>query len=83
MQHFPFPASREKGTLQWNAKVYDTKRCMTPGAFKLDHLQATKPFLQNEFPLNQQAKCSISLLLHPEKRAPYNELQKCMITRGV
>ena len=31
MQHFPFPASREKGTLQWTPKVDDTKGCMTQG----------------------------------------------------
>ena len=29
MQHFPFPACREKDSPQWTPKVSDTKWCMT------------------------------------------------------
>ena len=44
-----------------------------PGAFELDLLEPTKPFLENLFQLYQ---CRISLSLHAEKGVPHNETQK-------
>ena len=41
MQNLPFPACKEKGTKSaWEQGVYD------PRAFKLDHLESTKPIFK-------------------------------------
>ena len=45
MQHFPFPASREKGT----PKVNDTKGWVyDAGTFNLDYLESIKPTFSKE-----------------------------------
>ena len=70
MQNFPFPASREKGILQWTTKEDDTKTCMTfiqIGSFGVHKNQ----FWGNKFQLYYQATHSISLF-YTEKGTPYS-----------
>ena len=72
MQHFPFPACREKGTLKATSKVNDTKECMTLGHSNRIICSPQNLFLQYEFPLYSQARCSISLFLHTVKWITHN-----------
>ena len=83
MQHFPFPASREKATPQWTPKVDETKGCMTLGHSNWTIWSPRNLFLQTEFPLYYKAICSISLFLHAGERDTPHWTQKWMTLRGV
>ena len=63
MQHFPFPAYREKGTpsvdpkREWHQGVCV---CVWPGAFKLDHLQSMNPISRlGEGPIKRRRRYNI------------------------
>ena len=56
MQHFPFPACRERGALQWAPKVNDTKGCMTPG-----HSNCGNTFDQPLLPIQHRPRKSEGL----------------------
>ena len=61
---------------EWQLGVDD------PGAFQLDHLESLKPIFAKFFPPLLRVTCTISLFLHPWKRAHCNGPQKRMTTRG-
>ena len=74
----PFSCMQRKGH-----SILDPKCEWHPGAFKLDHLQCTKPIFANWISTLLTGHMQHSLFLHAEKRALHTRPQKWMTPRGV
>ena len=70
MQHFPFPACREKGTPQRTPKEIGIKGDMTLWHSNWTICSQQNLFYAGKIPLCQQATCSISLSCMQRKGHP-------------